>query len=398
MWIVPNTHPLYSAFAQGMVGSKEELNELSEQLESSLMWRSKPSLLRTWLTRWNRFKWFQHLCGRMLKPSLTSYFEELLISSQVVTPVSHSVQRVNGWVQKILDTYGLTSDVLSKLSDRGCVSSKTLKDIYRSDSPQYLAIWKKTVTQHRGEYSQRLKSAHHTREKECLSWPTVTSREWKGSGNASMRKDGKDRLDTLDAVVKHGHRDQTKNNTNGKNHERSENWLTLRSTEVVESYDNYRKRMIKSGNPKNVGKVRPANLTMQVNTENWPTPDCSDRRSKNSKQQGLSNQVQTENWRTPAACDGDGGVKTLLSIQGDPAPKIKLRDHVNHTIGSESKRKLNPSWVEQLMGLPVNHTQLTGVTDPNENRIDRLRLLGNGVVPQTAEKAFRTLLQKETNQ
>jgi hypothetical protein len=57
--------------------------------------------------------------------------------------------------------------------------------------------------------------------------------------------------------------------------------------------------------------------------------------------------------------------------------------------------KLNASWVESLMGLPVGWSQLTGVTDPNENRIDRLRLLGNGVVPQTAEIAFRELLNAQ---
>jgi len=35
--------------------------------------------------------------------------------------------------------------------------------------------------------------------------------------------------------------------------------------------------------------------------------------------------------------------------------------------------------------------------DPNRNRIDRLRLLGNGVVPATAELAFRTLMNELAN-
>jgi site-specific DNA-cytosine methylase len=171
-------------------------------------------------------------------------------------------------------------------------------------------------------------------------------------------------------------------------------WLTPRVLEVDEPYQQYRQRMVKSGNPKNTGKTKPSNLTMQVKmNKNWPTPcvaiarngcphhsqrlerkrqqgwtielhdmatsgmmgnwmtpDCSDRRSKNSKQQGLSNQV--------------------------------------------NNGKLNPSWVESLMGVPTNHTQLSTATDQNDNRIDRLRLLGNGVVPQTAAKAFRTLLSR----
>ena len=83
----------------------------------------------------------------------------------------------------------------------------------------------------------------------------------------------------------------------------------------------------------------------------WPTPDCSDRRSKNSKQQGLSNKAGKVKWK-----------------------------------------KLNPDWVEMLQGLPVNTTQLSGDTGTDRNRIDRLRLLGNGVVPQTACKAFCLLI------
>ena len=46
------------------------------------------------------------------------------------------------------------------------------------------------------------------------------------------------------------------------------------------------------------------------------------------------------------------------------------------------------------MGIPVHWTQLTGAKEVNENRIDRLRLCGNGVNPDTAEKAATTLLDR----
>ncbi len=55
--------------------------------------------------------------------------------------------------------------------------------------------------------------------------------------------------------------------------------------------------------------------------------------------------------------------------------------------------KLNPDWVESLQGVPPGWTQLSNAL-PGENRIDRLRLLGNGVVPATAEKAFITLINR----
>ena len=50
--------------------------------------------------------------------------------------------------------------------------------------------------------------------------------------------------------------------------------------------------------------------------------------------------------------------------------------------------QLNPAFVEWLMGLPAGH-----VTDvPGLTRNQKLRLLGNGVVPAQAAAAYESLL------
>jgi hypothetical protein len=54
VWILPKNYPLSLAFAQDMAALKEDLTLQGLNIESSLMWRSKPSPLRTWLPRWNR--------------------------------------------------------------------------------------------------------------------------------------------------------------------------------------------------------------------------------------------------------------------------------------------------------------------------------------------------------
>jgi hypothetical protein len=94
----------------------------------------------------------------------------------------------------------------------------------------------------------------------------------------------------------------------------------------------------------------------------------------------------------------------------------------------ELSGKLNPRWVEALMGLPIgwtmpscgqpiaNHVHVVTMSSAGnvedttqtahvrahiatmiDSRIDELRLLGNGVVPATAALAFTTLLNEQRN-
>lgn len=92
-------------------------------------------------------------------------------------------------------------------------------------------------------------------------------------------------------------------------------------------------------------------------------------------------------WPTTSAGSASGGQG--IGLCGGSGNRKKLQK----IMGEDITHKLNPDWVETLMGLPVGWTQLSGA-EPGENRIERLRLLGNGVVPQTAARAFEVLCRR----
>ena len=174
MWILPKNYPLSSHFVQDMVASKEDLTLPGLNIESSLLAKSKPTRLRTWQTRWKQGNYYRHLFGRILKPCQYSLFETKLTSLLAAIHVSPLVQQDSEKELMTPDTCGLTSgDTLNQL-DLFSASLRTSKDILALDSEKSLATWKALVTEQRGEYSQRVKLAHLTKEKESTSWPTAT--------------------------------------------------------------------------------------------------------------------------------------------------------------------------------------------------------------------------------
>lgn len=86
----------------------------------------------------------------------------------------------------------------------------------------------------------------------------------------------------------------------------------------------------------------------------------------------------------PGQPDADWGrfapaIRRWESVLGRPAPGA-----------TDARRRLNPAFVEWLMGLPAGH-----VTDiPGLTRTQQLKALGNGVVPAQAEAALRVLLAR----
>jgi hypothetical protein len=205
MWILPKQLHT-SAFVQDTEALISDLKEQSQVCAQSLLVRSKPSPLPIWLRKWKRDSWTLHLSGRILRPSHGPAFVDRWISSVAVTLASHSVQPVSDLEQKIQDTSGHSSLTASEPCNLEFAFSRTSRDTSALDSEQSCLSWKQSVTEQRGEYSQRVKLAHHTNGNESSYWPTANSRDWKDSAGMSQtgtNPDGsqRNRTDQLARVV-----------------------------------------------------------------------------------------------------------------------------------------------------------------------------------------------------
>jgi hypothetical protein len=147
-------------------------------------------------------------------------------------------------------------------------SLKTSKDISALDSEKSLATWKALVTKQRGEYSQRVRLAHHTKEKESTSW--ATPRTTDSAGGARTLNDKGQRISVSDPTKTYG-----------------------------------------------------ANLSDQV--RHWPTPTTGEEKYR------LKGDSQASKCLEAKARKGE-----LATVSG----------------------KLNPEWVEWLMGVPTGYTEL----------------------------------------
>ena len=317
MWIIPKTWQPYSACAADTVGSIEALSWQGLELESSLMWRSKPTQLQTWCRRWKRVSWLRHLFGRISKPCHFSRIEAALTSWLVGIHANRLAVPAKDLGRMTPDTSGQTSPESSKQLDLFDVSLKTSRDTLPKGSVTSSATWADWVTEQRGEYSARLQSWHLTREKGFSSWPTPSARDWKDGPGMAMQSIDK----------------------NGKKRNRTEQ------------------------------------LARKVYSL-WPTPtqDSASSRTGKYKQGGTGLQVAVKLWPTPTTAEatkiscqpnhGQQGLSNHQSIQGQPTrPKMDKSQCgqpglTRHSMTGKSAGLLNPGWVEQLMGLPTGWTDL----------------------------------------
>jgi hypothetical protein len=318
MWILPNNYQLSSAFAADMVASKEDLTLPGLNIESSLMWRSKPSPSPTWLRRWKPDSWFQRLSSRILKPSQRTSFEAALISSLEATRASRFQQQGSALAPKTQDTSGPTSSTTSMQLDLFDASSRTSKDTSALDLEKSLAIWKAQVTTQRGEYSQRLKSAHRTSGSESTSWLTPRASDTgRGENNETFTNRMGDRSGNVyQSLPSQVHAREAKHNL----------WPTPRAA-------NPGSRPNGKG-----GKVLSEEVLISEGLRNrneklWPTPSARD-------------------WK-----DSPGMAQTAVNPDGSHRNRNDQLARAVYSV-TPPAGSLNPDWVEWLMGVPIGWTDL----------------------------------------
>ena len=384
MWILPKQLHT-SAFVADTKALDLDSEEFSQICEKSLTWRGKDSLSRTWLQRWKRVNWMQHLCSRTLKPSHTESFVERYLSSLEDSLVSHSQLLESVKLLKTPDTSSPTSQKESESANLEFAFSKT----YKESSPakqetenQFSNMssehWKKWVTEQRQEYSQRKKSAHPIKESESSSWPTATVFDTTGGSYPTEMVDG---------VYRSKHSQKPSSPWYGaklkdavETHE--EKWPTPTIAEVS---GGMRLDQIKSGKWDNIQLREKIALLEEEKHKNWPTASARDwkdtagmSKERDGKalgrvdqlpravyhQDGLQDQANLntngknqESWPTPRANKVHPQITEENREHLANRNKANLEEDIAGHCG-KATGKLNPNWVEQLMGLPVGWTQL----------------------------------------
>ena len=405
MWILPKQiQSIISASAQVMKESDLDSEEFCQMSENSLMWRSKPSLSRTWSTRLKREKWLQHLFTRTLKPSHTESFEDKWTSLVEDSLANHSLKQVLKKQLMTQDTCSHTSQKESENANLELFSSKMSKE---SSAPKQKTEnqfsnmssehWKSWVTEQRQEYSQRAKSAI-AMEEECLikereslslGWSTPTTMDSANIQSKRKKHNGGGQKPPLcqevinyptpsvAGLVEGGVAKNVEMTPTGFKATR-ENGTTYgaKLRDAVETMEQknwatpvaMNDGMYADKSP-NKNKRHSQGLATQA-SQNWATPIASEAKTgRTANQDSLGRQVK--NWGTPKEQDSRAGLidrgkhnlgETVHSIYNNTSSQ----DQTNHSSNGKSQEsfRLNPSWVEQLMGLPVGWTQIgTELTD-----------------------------------
>ena len=338
MWILPKQLHT-SAYVPDTKESGLDLEAFCQTCERSLTWRGKDSLSRTWLQRWKRESWMQHLSSRTLRPSHTESFVDAWTSSLEDSRVSHSQLLESVKLLKTPDTSSPTSQTELESANLELFSLKTYKESSVARQPtenQFSSMssesWKDWVIEQRQEYSQRKKSAHLIRESES------TSLELEKNWATPQTFDSNNLVRTPEKLA------QTRA-------EKNAGCMNLREQVHYPDMDHSRKA-----------------------AKNWPTVTVGEEkyRIKGNSQaskclsamavRGELGHPDQANPNTNGKSQGSWGTPRTSQAMSATITENLVNRNVGNLEEQQGRQsiggKLNPNWVEHLMGLPAGWTDL----------------------------------------
>ena len=374
MWIVPKQLQQSSGAPAMLALDLDSKQSLVRDCDAShiLMLRGLCKPISS--VKWKRDSWMRHLYGRILKPSHAKSFTDWWTSSLRDTHASRSATPEGASGMKTPATSSLISNEPQRLCAPGSSSLKTLKDLSLLNSPEKIGTippeppfcsmslesWNALVTQRRSEFSQRLKSARLTSGKECLSWPTICTAQNRNSPGAV--------------------------NLEGSAHQN--HGVAFGLEQVVEIAGGTMPKECKGPLPEFYQKMWPTSSTRGYKDTPGMGTTRPDRevegrldqlpRKVYAEMSGLPAPVpastdgsrQESLWASPRTA-GSAGSKNVMyepgkkpTVDGKPITTT-LTDQVKvdwpilteeEKLAGPPNAKLNPRWVETLMGLPMGWT------------------------------------------
>ena len=369
MWIIPkslNTFPC----VQVMKGSDKDLESFCQMSEKSLTRKSKTTQSSTWFRRLKKDDYIKHLFTRTLKPSHSESFVDKWIYFQEDSLVSLSLLQGLRKLQKIHDTSSLTSQKESesanlelfslKMSRESSANAQETENPFSNMSSEH---WKSWVTGQRQEYSQRVKSVCHTNEKgsSSLAFPTPSVAGCVEGGVAKNVK-----------LTKGGFKATRENGTEYGAKLRDAvvhmaSWATPNTMDSLpsRSYES----AVRQATTTRKGRTLPSNLREQVDP--LMIQAYSDAKKLLDQTKSNTHGKNQEYWGTPKeqdsrACLRDRGKSNLgEQVQGMYNYPTPMAEEGWKITGGENQisltklaipYRLNPNWVEQLMGLEIGST------------------------------------------
>jgi hypothetical protein len=381
MWLrIPTSH-----CSPATEDSTSPSDALCHMLAASVSWRGKLLRPQSWRLAWRTEGWRKHLSGLTLPPSQARSSVAAWLDSSAGSPAKTSALPADKQESResAADCSSRSSDSFASWSPSSGSFLKTSRQfsIFQREQP-FSENLPKSGSMRNGELFERPMLVDRTGESGHLCWPTARSEDSESCGNHPGAVDsltGAARMWMAPRVA----------NIKG-----SAKRLSQGANESVESqaiaWPNDQARMwmtpnLPLGGRKNTAEQVQAKgktdsgkrqISLGAQTMHWPTTQARDVKSPDMEGSGnyerkmengwtIDLNSAAANWPTPNACDGSKA--SQISHQGAcltrsaevgfrfflPAPPTSTHGGKSP---STSSRRLNPDFVDWLMGLPPGWT------------------------------------------